>query len=534
MTRKDLLFAAVVCLFAFGLWLDLAPRLSSRETSQTDSQAEIHAVRHLADQIDAEFSARREELGLRPAGSAAALTVCRRLSLALTGTLPSLEEIRQLEQVSESQRVDWWLDHLFTDRRYADYIAERLARVYVGVEEGPFLVFRRRRFTSWLSDCLHANIPYDEIVRQLISETGVWTEKPAVNFLTVTSDDGKPDEIRLAGRTTRAFIGVRLDCMQCHDDNLDGNWLQSDFHQLAAFYSDAQHAITGIADKPRAYKTQYLGRSEPEAVLPSVPFAKELIDGEGSRRERLARWVTHPQNKAFGRMTVNRAWALLLGRPLVEPIDNIPLTGLYPPGLETLAEDFIANGCDLRRLFTAIAKSRTFGLSSQADHELTEKHDRNWAVFPITRLRPEQVVGGLLQAARLKTINADTHILLRLARFEQTNEFVKRYGDTGEDEFDTHGGTTAQRLLMMNGDLVKERTKQDLFGNAATRIATLAPDDEKAIRSTYLAVLTREPTDEELQHFTSSLAGARGNRRIRFCEDLYWVLLNSTEFSWNH
>jgi len=327
---------------------------------------------------------------------------------------------------------------------------------------------------------------------------------------------------------------VRLDCMQCHDDNLDGDWLQSDFHQLAAFYSDARHAITGIADKPRAYKTQYLGRSEPEAVLPNVPFRKVLFDGEGSRRERLARWVTHPRNKAFGRTAVNRAWALLLGRPLVEPIDDIPLAGPYPPGLETLAEDFVANGCDLRRLFTVIAKSRAFGLSSQADHELTEKHDKNWASFPITRLRPEQVAGGLLQTARLKTIDADAHILLRLARFEQTNEFVKRYGDTGEDEFDTHGGTTTQRLLMMNGDLIKKRTEQDLVGNAATRIATLAPDDEKAIRSAYLAVLTRGPSDEELRHFTNSLAGARGNRRVRFFEDLYWVLLNSTEFSWNH
>jgi len=328
--------------------------------------------------------------------------------------------------------------------------------------------------------------------------------------------------------------------MQCHDDNLGGDWLQSDFHQLAAFYSEAQHAITGIADTPRAYKTQYHGRSEPEAVLPNVPFAEDLIDAEGSRRERLARWVTHPQNKAFGRTTVNRAWALLLGRPLVEPIDNMPLAGPYPPGLETLAEDFVANGCDLRRLFRSIAKSRVFGLSSQADagsqadHELTDEHDKNWAAFPITRLRPEQVAGGLLQAARLKTINADSHILLRLARYGQTNEFVKRYGDTGEDEFDTHGGTIPQRLLMMNGDLVKQRTEQNLIGNAATRISSLAPDDEQAIQSAYLAVLTRKPTDEELQHFTGSLAGARGNRRLRFFEDLYWVLLNSTEFSWNH
>jgi hypothetical protein len=534
MTRKDLLFVTVICLVIYALWFDMAPRVGSNQPRRTERQDEFHGIAEVANEVNAEFADSWDELGLQPAEAADALTVCRRLSLALTGTVPSLEEIRRLEQISESQRVGWWLDQIYADRRYADYIAERLTRVYVGVEEGPFLVFRRRRFTSWLSDRLHANMPYDEIVRQLISETGVWTEKPAVNFLTVTSAEGKPDEIRLAGRTTRAFLGVRLDCMQCHDDNLGGEWLQSDFHQLAAFYSDAHHAITGIVDKSRAYKTQYLGQSEPVAVLPRVPFAKDLSRDGGTRRERLARWVTHPRNGAFGRAVVNRAWALLFGRPLVEPIDNIPLEGPYPPALETLAEDFVANGCNLQRLFSVIATSRVFGLSSRADHELTESHDKNWAAFPLTRLRPEQVVGGLLQAARLKTINADTHVLLRLARFEQTKDFVTRYGDTGEDEFNTHGGTIPQRLLMMNGDLVKERTKQDLIGNAATRIARLAPNDEEAIRSAYLAVLTRAPTDHELRHFAKSLDGARGNRRIRFFEDLYWILLNSAEFSWNH
>ncbi len=534
MTRKDFLFVAVICLVIYGLWFDLAPRVGSSPVRPADGHREFPGTQQVVGEVDAEFAAYWDQLGLQPAGAADALTVCRRLSLALTGTVPSLEEIRRLEQISESQRVGWWLGHLCADRRCADYLAERFARVYVGIEEGPFLVFRRRRFTTWLSDRLHANVPYDEIVRQLISETGVWTEKPAVNFLTVTSDEGKPDEMRLAGRTTRAFLGVRLDCMQCHDDNLGGEWLQSDFHQLAAFYSDAHHAITGIVDKSRAYKTQYLGQPEPVAVLPQVPFAQDLIEKGGNRRERLARWVTHPRNGAFGRAVANRAWALLFGRPLVEPIDNIPLEGPYPPALETLAEDFVAHGYNLQRLFAVIASSRVFGLSSRADHELTERHDKNWAAFPLTRLRPEQVAGGLLQAARLNTINADTHILLRLARLEQTKDFVKRYGDTGEDEFDTHGGTIPQRLLMMNGDLVKERTKEDLVGNAATRIARLAPTDEEAIRSAYLAVLTRAPTGQELRHFVKSLDGARGDRRICFFEDLCWILLNSAEFSWNH
>src|SRR5581483_11050366 len=111
--------------------------------------------------------------------------------------------------------------------------------------------------------------------------------------------------------------------------------------------------------------------------------------------------------------------------------------------------------------------------------------------------------------------------------------FVKRYGDTGEDEFDGRGGTIPQRLLLMNGELVHDRTRETPF-NAATRIGWLAPDDATAVRTAYLAVLTRVPTPEEAAHFEARLAGSTGKERSRRLEDLYWTLLNSTEFAWNH
>ena len=121
---------------------------------------------------------------------------------------------------------------------------------------------------------------------------------------------------------------------------------------------------------------------------------------------------------------------------------------------------------------------------------------------------------------------------MRLGRFGDQNEFVKRYGDSGEDEFDGKGGTIPQRLLLMNGKLVHEKTKEGLF-NAATRIAWLAPDDARAVEAAYLAVLTRRPTPEEAAHFEKSLAEPGAKRTARL-EDLYWALLNSSEFSWDH
>ena len=548
MWQRNLLFAglSVVGLIALGSRLLSSDPIEDPATFDAGryQQREMRAV---LDKIDSEFEASWQEQGLASAGAAEDLLVARRLALGLTGTIPSLEEIRVLQSLPEQHRLDWWLSRLLEDRRYADYVGERLARAYVGTDNGPFIVFRRGRFVTWLSDQLHANKPYDELVRQLIAEKGIWTNKPSVNFLTVTLDEGnkgKPDAIRLAGRTTRAFLGMRIDCLQCHDDHL-GNMnlgtkekprggLQSDFHHLAAFYGSTRFSLLGVTDGKDEYKYQYLGAEEAEPVAPEPPFAPDLLPDEGTLRQQLAAWVTHDQNKPFARAMVNRMWALMFGKPLVEPIDDIPLYGEYPPGLETLADDFVKHDYDLRHLIRTIAGTKAFQLDSRAEFEVTQAHEDAWAVFPLTQLRPEQMAGGMLQAASLTTIDADSHIISQLQRFNEQNQFIKRYGDTGEDEFDERAGTIAQRLLMMNGDLVKERTKPNPIMNAATRIAILAPSDEKAVETTYLTVFSRLPTPAERARFVELLTGTKGDDRSQRVEDLYWVLVNSTEFSWNH
>jgi len=255
---------------------------------------------------------------------------------------------------------------------------------------------------------------------------------------------------------------------------------------------------------------------------------------DGTRREQLAAWVTHDQNKPFARAMVNRMWAMMFGKPLVEPIDDMPLYGEFPAGLETLADDFVKHDYDLRHLVRMIAGTKAFRLDSRADFEVTQEHEDAWAVFPLTRLRPEQMAGGIIQASSLATIDADSHIISQLQRFNEQNQFIQRYGDTGEDEFEDRAGTIAQRLLMMNGGLVKDRTKSNPFINATTRISVLAPTDEKAVETSYLTVLSRLPSTEEKAHFVKLLSGTEGDNRSERIEDLYWILVNSTEFSWNH
>lgn len=535
MWGRDLFFGASILGGLTALVFQLVPATRSRPLpAPTSKSSTVDAA--TVRRVDAFFRQQWAESELTPAARAPEELVARRLSLGLTGTIPSLEEMRQWQQLSPGQLLDSWLTYLLQDRRYADYVAERLARATVGSEGGPFIVYRRRRFVSWLSDQLLANRPYDQIVRDMLTAQGLWTDQPATNFVTVTIDlDNQkgPNPDRLAGRVTRAFLGIRLDCAQCHNHPFQ-SWKQADFHGLSAFFGQVKNGFTGIYDDlAGVYQIEDRKTGKLHRIEPRVPFLPEALPAEGTSRQRLADWITDRRNQFFARAVVNRFWALLFGRPLVEPVDDLAASESVPPVLDALAEDFIAGGYDLHRLIRTLAATEVFRLDSATDHEAGEVHEKAWAVFPLTRLRPEQVVGSILQASQLETVNRDSHILTRFFRAIGENDFVQRYGDTGDDDFEDRGGTIPQRLLLMNGQIVHERTKEGLF-NAATRIGWMAPSDAAAVEIAYRVVLTRSPTAEELDHFCRRLEGSTGDERSRRMEDLFWSLINSTEFSWNH
>jgi hypothetical protein len=534
MWARNLLFLGLVGAGLIALAAALyPPGLPERRRYVDLSATQSEEFRATVRDIDAAFARQWQEQEISPAPLAAELTILRRLALGLTGSVPSLEEIRQFEAYTGEDRVQWWLVGLFQERRFADYLAERLARAFVGTENGPFLVYRRRRFVAWLSDQIHANRPYDQVVRELFSSEGLWTDKPATNFVSVTIEPEKgPNPERLAARVARAFLGVRLDCAQCHNHPFQ-SWKQADFQGLAAFFGQTEQGFTGIRDGDGELRLENRKTGTLETIAPRVPFLGDLLPDDGTRRSRLARWVTDARNAYFARATVNRVWALLLGRPLVEPVDDLMMTDEVPTALELLADDFASHGYDLRRLIQLIAATRVFRLDSAADFEITDAHEKVWAAFPLTRLRPEQVAGAVEQVGSVTTLNQDSHILWRIIRAAGENEFIKRYGDTGEDEFDARGGTIPQRLILMNGTLVKEKTKAELL-TASGQIGMMAPDDRAAVENAYLGVLTRRPTPEESEHFQGRLQGSTGEQLQQQMEDLYWTLLNTTEFSWLH
>jgi len=540
----------MVCIIGGGLAVValLTPSSLSEPKSWKPNSSRAKSVLEVVESIDAALEEQWSDAGVDIAPEADNLLVARRLSLGLTGTIPSVKELKTFEAQPADQRISWWVSRLLEDTRTHDYLAERLARAWVGVEGGPFLLFRRRRFVAWLSDQISENRRYDFLVKQLLTDEGIWTDSPAVNFYTrnIIPDSGmedKPDPILLAGRTSRAFVGMRIDCLQCHDDFLDNiyvgdpdgprNGEQTDFHQLAAFFGGTRASFFGIKDianDEASWKYQLLHDDEDTEIEPEVPWSPELMPEGVSLRRQLAGWVTHPDNRPFSRAIVNRMWAIMSGRPMVEPVDNIPLDGPFPPAMEVLVRDFIDHEFDLQRLIRLIANSKAFRLESVAEHEITSEHVSTLAAFPMTRLRPDQMAGAISQSTNLRPIDGTAHIFRQLRKFGEVTGFVDRYGDPGENEFDQSGETVTQKLLMFNGEMVNTHITEGMFSSA--HIAGLSPDTETAIETVYLATLSRRPMTEEVDYFLQRFK--ENEDQNHNVSQLYWSLINSLEFGWNH
>jgi hypothetical protein len=531
----------VVCGVAWlCAWASRSPLENRRFPEPGPTPADVAApIREL----DTLMVRRWADAGLTPASPANEMQVLRRLALALVGATPSLEEIRDFEADTRPDRLTHWTRRFLGDDRSAEYLSERLARVFVGSEGGQFVTYRRDRFKEWLAEQLKAGTPYDDMVRTMISADGLSTGEPPVNFVAATLVESVIDYNKLTGRTVRAFLGQRIDCAQCHDHPFD-DWKQHDFEGLAAFYGQTKQTITGIEDrlmddgKPVEYSVEDRKTLKQRTVEPGVPFLETNVPAEGTRRERLARWVTSPGNRRFDRAIVNRVWGLLFGRPYHDPVDDLPDPDQPIPVLDILAKDFQQNGRDLRRLMLAITGSRAFRLDSQLTDELPEDRlilaEQEWAVFPLIRLRPEQMIRSMRQGASFQTHDHQTHLLLRLPRYFQEFDFIREYGDLGDNELQDRGGTIPQRLLIMNGGLANENLKASPF-TASGRLAALGVGDDKRIETAFLIAFTRRPTPEEMRHFQQRLADEKEtNDRGAAIEDMLWALFNSTEYSWNH
>lgn len=533
-------FAVGLTLVGIVAGVALRPFVTRATMSTINADAEFETT---AADIDDWFAARWRAADIQPAETAEDLVVFRRLSLALVGAVPSLEEIREFDADQGPDRLQRWTSRLIADSRFAEYFPGRLVDGLVNPLAAEVEARQRRGFTEWLGEQIQQGRPYDQTVRQMIADRGLWADQPATIFTLAEFRSGEQAPERLAARTARFFLGQRIDCAQCHDHPF-ATWTQPQFESLAAFYGETRITKLGIQDtRHEPLVIEDSRNQERRVVEPHAPFNEQWTPADGHDRERLAQWLTHSENRRFHRAIANRVWGLMFGRPLVTPVDDIP--DPLPPGrsddtrvLDLLGDDFAAHGYDLRRMILLIAATRPFRLASTHpqldDPNAADRLEKLWAVFPLTPLKPVQIIRAMQQAAAIRALRAeDTALWATTTRRDRAGDFVEQYSSAGDSEEDEAAGTLPQAVQRLSGRFTRELSRATRW-SAPGRIAFVGSSGAESIDNCYLACLSRRPTPEEQEYFLKQLGDAPAKQRARIVEDIYWTLFNSAEFCWNH
>jgi hypothetical protein len=455
------------------------------------------------------------------------LTFARRVSLGLVGVVPSLEEIRWYESRPAANRRADYVERLLADRRFADAVAERLAAAWLPARVGDnFVLYRPYRFIEWLADQIHAGVPYSTIVRHMLADEGLWTDNPSVNFITAYAV--KPEE--LAGQTAKSFLGLQIGCAQCHDHPF-APWKQSEFRGLAAHFARTDVSFRGIDDAGETFRFGADKDTEGILVAARVPFGTPSPTSDRPLRLQLADWVTGPAQTRFREAIANRAWEMMFGRPITQPVDDLDGTCAIPGLLADLALSLQQNNDDLRSLFRQISLSERLAVASEFGLSIDSSNsaDESFATFPLTRLEPMQVARSLLQVSSIRTLDRDTGVLRRVIGFFERQNFLQFF----QSESDDQSGTISQRLMLMNDKLVQDRIASEL-GSSSERIASLANSPEQAVELAFLISLTRRPSPEESAPLAARIEKTSDGLRKKDVEDLLWGLINSSEFLLRH
>lgn len=350
-----------------------------------------NALVPVANQVDTRIDQACREQNLAPLGQTDDLLIARRLTLSLHGRIPSLAEIRELEQSDDRTKLQEFADRLLRDQRFGEHVGEVLTRSIVTNDDYDFPnPYRRVSFHRWLSNELNRNTPYDEIVRRIVAEDGLCCEHGSTNFFTAY----KCDPALLAAQTARSFLALRLDCAQCHNHPF-AEWKQEQFHGLASYYSGVTQSKWQVYGDWRPYEYENHDKHLRERIAPKPPIRPDLDPGVGEPRARLAAWITHRENPYFSRAIVNSMWAMLFGRGLVEPLDDLSKPQSVPGVLDLLANDLVAHQFDLKHLLRVIVATQAFGRASSFDQPSTAEHESLLCEFSIDALAAKRYELGV-------------------------------------------------------------------------------------------------------------------------------------------
>ncbi len=466
-------------------------RLPITSSSSTSAPTTVDPI---SSRIDALLDAKLAKLGWNAAEECSDASFMRRAYLDLTGTPPKAAEVQQFaEDKSTSKRNDL-LRRLVGSPTHAEHLAaiwsawltpERDDVPILGPEQNGLQVWLRNRFME--------NLRYDRLVADLLVASGSTESGPTSFFVAL---ENKPEKI--ATQTARIFMGVQLDCAQCHDHPFD-QWKQKDFWGFAAYFAQ----ISNSAEPPmRAAEVTDVNQGEvklpnsEEVVAPKPLVQTNLVSARGTRRQQLTLWLTTRDNPFLARATVNRVWALLMGRGLVEPVDDMRVEHLasHPELLDELSAYFTTTGYDLRKLILAITQTRAYSRSSR--HPAGNTPEDAYAVMSTKPLTERQLANSISEVAR--QLGSQT----QATQQQLVRQIGKLRGEASQSKL---GIVSA--LVTLHGDLVDQASNEK---SSRLLKALQAPhlDRRGQIRWMFLTTLNRTPTQQEEQFIYSAVSQA--------------------------
>jgi hypothetical protein len=502
-----------------------------------DVPAELYARLPRNHFIDGHVWDKLQRLGITPSEPANDAVFLRRAYLDVLGRLPAPAEVRAFLADKAADKRAKLVDRLLERPEYADYWANKWADL---LRPNPYRVGIKAVYNldAWLRDAFRKNKPYDQFVRELLTAKGsTFRNGAAVLF----RDRREPDEITTI--VSQLFLGVRLDCARCHHHPFEV-WGQDDFYSLAAYFARIGRKGTGLSPPISGGEEIIVTGNRGEVrhpvtgqVLAPRPLggAPATIDEDHDPRAALAEWITSDDNPYFARVLVNRVWADLMGRGLVEPVDDLRATN--PPSngplLDALAAEFRKQRYDLKKLLRTIMTSHVYGLSS-APSKRNLADTRNYSRHYRQRLRAEvllDAVSDLTQVPETFAAAPPGSRAMELWTVRTQSIFLDSFGrpDLNQDppcerSSDT---TVVQALHLMNAPNLHRKVTADA-GRAAA-LAKSAKMPPEIIEELYLLVYGRLPAAEEKADCVKLFEDKSVTRR-QATEDLLWALLNTPEF----
>jgi hypothetical protein len=487
--------------------------------------------------IDRHVNHKLERLKILPSELCTDEEFLRRVSLDLIG-LPATADVTRkfLDDPRPSQeKRNAKIDELLASPEYVDHWTLKWSDLLLAnrkfiKEQGVW------GFRNWIRQSLAANQPYDEFVFELMTAAGNSAENPAANYFRIARE---PREVM--ENMTQVFLGTRFVCAQCHDHPFE-KWTQNQYFQLSAFFGGvgrkggANQEQEVIYDLRTPQEVKHGGTGQPAPAV--FPFSVEGIDAAPGSipRAHLARWLTSKDNPYFAKSLANRYWSYLLGRGIIDPVDDIRLSNpaSNPELLEALTADFIAHNFDRKHLVRTIAQSATYQRSF-ATHEWNQDDDVNYSHASPRRLQAEQLYDAIMVAAGAPLGVPGAPAGFRASQLPDASvqvPFLDMFGRAPREspcECERSSEVSlAQTLTLINGPTISDAVAHPQ--GLIARLVEKKAEPPAAAEEIYLSVLNRRPTETEATQSTAYLTqygvGEGG-------QDLMWALINSPAFLFN-